>query len=78
MIVVDWSAPAKLLERRDGGSDLYFEFTELRSAPLAELVAHVAVMPASERARLVIDAGPAGTFNNGDILAFAARDDFPA
>lgn len=77
MTLVDWSAQAKLLERQDGGSDLYYEFTQLRGAPLSELVADVAAMPAADRARMVIDAGPGGTLNVGDILALAARDDYP-
>ncbi len=77
MTAIDWAAPAKLMERCDGGSDLYYEFTDLRSAPLGLLVAEVVAMPAPERARLVIDAGAAGMLNIGDILTLSARDDFP-
>jgi hypothetical protein len=77
MSLVDWSGPAKLMERQDSGSDLYFEFTELRAGPLAKLVAEVVAMPATQRARMVIDAGPVGTLNVGDILALANRADYP-
>lgn len=56
---------------------MYVGFNALQSGSLAELVRVVAAMPTTERARLVIDAGPAGTFNVGDILALANRDDFP-
>lgn len=75
---MDWSKPAKLLERQDGGSEMFFEFNEVASDTLQTLVTRVTAMPAAERARMVIDAGTAGTFNVGEIVALAARDDFPA
>lgn len=74
---MDWSKPAKLIERQDDGSEMFFEFRELASDTLQALVTRVATMPASERARMVIDAGTAGTFNVGEIVALAARSDFP-
>lgn len=74
---MDWSKHAKLIERQDGGSEMFFEFRELESGTLQALVARVAAMPAPERARMVIDAGTAGTFNVGEIVALAARNDFP-
>lgn len=75
---MDWSKPAKLLERQDGGSEMFFEFRELATDTLQALVTRVAAMPAAERARLVIDAGTAGTFNVGEIVGLAGRSDFPA
>jgi hypothetical protein len=74
---LDWATASQLMERQDDGSDMYVGFNALRSGPLAELVRVVSDMPTKERARLVIDAGTAGTFNVGDILALAKRDDFP-
>lgn len=75
---MNWDAGAKLLERQDGGSDMYYEFDEKRAGTLAELVGAVVAMPPADAARLVIDAGAQGTFNIGDIRALAGRDDFPA
>lgn len=74
---MDWLKPAKLLERQDEGSEMFFEFRELGSDTLYALVSRVVAMPAAERARMVIDAGTAGTFNVGEIVALAARQDFP-
>lgn len=77
MNAIDWSASAKLLERNDGGSDMYFEFTERGSGALSELVSRIVAMPSAEAARVVIDAGPLGTFNAADIRKLAERTDFP-
>ena len=74
---IDWDAQAALIERDDGGSEMYFEFKTLAKGTLAELVAHVASLPAAERARLVLDRGPNGTLAVQEILALAARADFP-
>lgn len=74
---MDWTAEAKLLERDDSGSDMYYEFTERRTGPLSNLVASVVAMPAADAARLVIDAGAQGTFNIGEIRSLAERGDFP-
>lgn len=73
----DWSAPAKLIERDDGGSEMFFHFEEVGTGTLAELVARVAAMTPQQRARLVIDAGAAGTVNVPQIMDLAARPDFP-
>jgi hypothetical protein len=78
MTKIDWNAPAKLIERQDAGSDLYFDFNQLSEGALVDLVRAVVAKPAADRARLVIDAGGVGTFNIGDILALAAREDFPS
>jgi hypothetical protein len=74
---IDWSAQAALIERDDGGSEMYFEFRTLAKGTLAELVAHVASLAPEERARLVLDRGPEGTLAVQEILALAARPDFP-
>ena len=76
--MTNWNAPAKLIERDDSGSERDFDFHERAVGPLAELVRRVAAMSVSERARVLIDAGPAGTLNVGEIMALAAREDFPA
>lgn len=73
----DWSAMARLYERDDSGSEMYYEFRELGTGTLAALVRQVAALPPAERARLVIDRGVAGTINIGDIMALAARADLP-
>lgn len=76
-MVIDWNSEAKLVERQDGGSDLYVEFRELDRAPLVDLVGRVVEMPAAVRARMVIDAGEAGMFGQAEIMALAERRDFP-
>lgn len=74
---VDWNAPAKLIERTDGGSELYFDFRTLAAGTLAELVAQVAMMPASDASRLLIDCAGSGMLTVADIRALAERDDYP-
>jgi hypothetical protein len=71
-----WDAPARLLEREDGGSDMYVEFKERGAGALNALIAQVISLPATERARLVIDAGAQGMFNNADIIALSESADY--
>ncbi len=73
---IDWTIPATLHERDDGGSDLHYDFRTIAKGPLSELVRQVAGLPAAERARLVIDSG-GGTLNVGEIMALAQREDLP-
>lgn len=73
---IDWGAPATLIERDDGGSDLHYDFRNIGTGTLGELVRQVAAMPADQRARLVIDSGHS-TLNVGEIMALAQRDDLP-
>jgi hypothetical protein len=75
---IDWAAKAQLLERDDSGSDWDVDFKPLATAPLSVLVARVVAMTPADRARVVIDRGPAGTIAFADIMALAGRDDFPA
>jgi hypothetical protein len=75
--MTDWTAPAKLIERIDDGSEMAFEFEERGRGTLAELVTKVCGMSAAERARVVIDGGAQGTFNVGQILAMRGEDGFP-
>ncbi len=75
--MTDWTAPAKLIERTDDGSEMSFEFEERARGTLAELVTKVCGMNGHERARVVIDAGGQGTFNVGQILAMRNEDGFP-
>jgi hypothetical protein len=77
MTEMNWDAPSRLLERDDSGSDMYVEFKERDIGPLSALIGQVAVLPATERARLVIDAGAQGMFNMGDIMALSERADYP-
>ncbi len=75
--MIDWSAPAKLFERDDSGSERDYDFHERARGPFGGLVAQVAAMTTQARARMVIDGGPQGTFNVAQILELAARPDFP-
>lgn len=75
--IIDWQATATMLERDDSGSDRDIDFRIVAKAPLAVLVAQVMAMQPAERARIVIDRGVAGTIAFNDIVALAARSDFP-
>lgn len=75
MDAVDWNAAATLIERDDGGSEMHYNFRELRKGKLGELVREVAAMAAPERARLVIDISGGTTINVGQIMDLAARED---
>jgi hypothetical protein len=74
---IDWAAEAKLLERDDSGSDWDVDFKPVATAALSTLVAKVVAMTPADRARVIIDRGPAGTIAYADIMALAARADFP-
>ena len=76
MQAIDWNAPATLLERDDSGSDLHYDFKTVASGTLGELVRQVAALASAERARLVIDSGNT-SFNVGQIMDLASRDDLP-
>ena len=76
MQTIDWTAPATLHERDDGGSDLHYDFRTVATGSLGELVRRVADLPAAARARLVIDGG-GNTLNVGEIMALAQREDLP-
>ena len=74
MSSLDWNAEATLHERNDAGSEMQYNFSVLKKAPLCELVAEVAAMDASQRARLVIDVAGGKSLNVGEILELAARE----
>jgi hypothetical protein len=74
---IDWNAPATLTERDDSGSDLHYHFRTVSKGSLGELVRSVAVMPAADRARLVLEVAGGKTLNIGEILALAQREDLP-
>jgi hypothetical protein len=74
---IDWSREAKLLERDDSGSDWDVDFKLVAAAPLSVLVAKVVAMAPANRARVIIDRGIDGTIAYADIIALAARADFP-
>jgi hypothetical protein len=76
-MTIDWAAPAKLVERDDSGSEMAYHFRDIAAGQLSDLVSHVMVMTAAERARVVIDAGVVGTFTVAQIVELSAREDFP-
>lgn len=78
MTTIDWTTPARLMERVDGGSDLYFDFMPIADGNLKSLVRDVIARAPADRQRIVIDAGALGTLAIGQILELAERADFPA
>ena len=77
MQTVDWQAAATLHSRDDGGSDLHYDFREVRKGPLAELVRHVAALSANDRSRMVVDVSGGSTLNVAEIMSLAQREDLP-
>ena len=77
MQAIDWQTPATLHSRDDGGSDLHYDFREVRKGPLAELVRHVAALSANDRARMVVDVSGGSTLNVAQIMNLAQREDLP-
>ena len=77
MQAIDWQTPATLHSRDDGGSDMHYDFRELRKGPLGDLVRHVATLSADERSRMVIDVAGGSTLNVAEILDLAQREDLP-
>lgn len=77
-MTIDWTAPARLMERKDDGSDLYFDFVPVGEGSLGALVRDVMARGAGDRQRIVIDAGALGTLNIAQIVELAERNDFPA
>jgi hypothetical protein len=75
--MIDWAAPAKLFERDDSGSERDYDFHERGTGTVGALIASVAAMTVDARGRLLIDAGPIGTFNIGQIIEMSMRPDFP-
>ncbi|QOV92802.1 hypothetical protein [Novosphingobium sp. ES2-1] len=71
---LDWNAEATLHERDDAGSEMQYNFSVLKKAPLRDLVAEVAGMGAAQRARLVIDVAGGKSLNVGEILELADRE----
>ena len=78
MTAIDWMAPSKLLERTDGGSDLYFDFSPISEGGLAALIRDVMRRGSGDRQRIIIDAGALGMLNIGQIIELSERGDFPA
>lgn len=75
MTTIDWNADATLHERDDGGSELQYNFSTIKTGRLGDLVRDVAGMPVDERARLVIDVAGGKSLNVVEIIELAGRDD---
>lgn len=71
---LDWNAEATLHERDDAGSEMQYNFSVLKKAPLRDLVAEVAAMDTAQRARLVIDIAGGKSLNVGEILDLAGKE----
>lgn len=77
MTAIDWGTHARLMERKDEGSDLYFEFAAIAEGQLGALIGEVMRREPGDRQRVVIDAGTIGMLNIGQIVDLAERADFP-
>ena len=71
---LDWDAEATLHERDDDGSELQYNFTELKTGALRDIVAEVAAMDSAQRARLVIAVAGGQSLGVSEILALAKQE----
>jgi len=74
MAELDWDAEATLHERDDDGSELQYNFTELTTGPLRDIVAQVAAMDSAQRARLVVAVAGGKSLGVSEILALAQEE----
>lgn len=73
---VDWDDGATIHKKGDGQGVLD-SLKALHHGTLAEMVAMVSRMPESEREGLVIQKAGDHMLGTSEIMALAARDDFP-
>jgi len=71
---LDWDAEATLHERDDDGSELQYNFIELKTGALRDIVAEVAAMDSAQRARLVIAVAGGQSLGVSEILALAKQE----
>ena len=71
---LDMNVQATLHERDDAGSELQYNFNEIKKAPLRDLVAEVVAMNVDDRARLVIDVTGGKSLNVVEIIALAKAE----
>lgn len=71
-----WEDSASIHHRGDGGG-VFHAMKALHRGTLAEMVAMVRSMPADERAHYVIQKSGDRILGPGEIMALAARADFP-
>lgn len=71
---IDWDAEATLHERDDHGSELHYNFTELAKGRLRDVVAEVAAMDSTKRARLVIAVAGGQSLGVSEILQLAQQE----
>lgn len=75
---IEWTDGASVHWRGDGESGGVFDaFKALHRGTLAEMVALVSTMPADKRGDYVIQKAGDRRLEIGEIMALAARSDFP-
>ena len=73
---IEWDDHASL-HLKDDGQGLFDGLKGLERGTLAELVALVSRMPEEERGKYVIQKAGDHQLSTGEIMALAAREDFP-
>ncbi|MBW8785492.1 MAG: hypothetical protein JF593_12790 [Novosphingobium sp.] len=73
---VEWDDSAEL-HRADDGGGLLNGFKAVRHGTLAELIRFVVALPAAERRRYVIERAGDHKLRADEVMALAARPDFP-
>ena len=73
---VDWDDYATL-HLKEGGDGLLSGLKAIESGTLAQMIARVVRMPAEERGRYVIEKAGDHRLSTAEIMALAARTDFP-
>jgi hypothetical protein len=75
---IDWTRPCILHARSDTGSEMYFDFEKIDEGPLSTMIGKVAAMTPEDRSRVIVDVTGQGNLTVGEVMALAARPDFPA
>lgn len=76
-IAAFWNDHATVL-RREAADGVFHGLASLHSGTFADMVRMVARMPADERSGLVIEKSGDRQYSPAEIMALAARIDFPA
>lgn len=73
---MDWDDPATI-HRKDDGQGVFDALKAIHRGTLAQMVAHIAALPAVERGDYVIQKAGDHRLDTSEIMALAARPDFP-
>jgi hypothetical protein len=74
---IDWDEPVDLHRRERSDNDGALEIVPLASGTLSEMVGYVFLLPAGDRATVLIEGHSIGILGVFEIIALSMRPDFP-